>query len=270
MTRHVPFDSKYDQIRMLEKSAFICLIISAVVIFANWILLKFFTTTLNTDFPQIVDIAKVISYVSMVGYLIIKVLAKILFHNAEKLKRNDLVDNSFGTSYSDDNSTGYYNNDETENGIKKLALNSYESSFHTENTLRLMLFKNLIIIIVLSIPFLLSIFSKGGSDIVRLLFEISIPLTLLIDFVILLVYYLNVSGINERFKIEFTNLESDILKDSDIPKLIIPVIEYYCIKAWANTNLDSKLFNKNNDKISKDWIVRKEKFKKTRLAKNDE
>lgn len=262
MTRHVPFDSKYDQIRKLEKSALILLIVSAVLILANWALANFFDEVTNERFSQLKDFAKVISYVSMVGYLGIKLVARILFHNVEKLKRNDLIDNAFGTSYSDDNTSGYYNNDETENGLKKLALNSYESAFHSENTLRLMLYKNLIILVFLSVPFLLSIFSKGGSDIVRLLFEISIPLTLVLEFIILLVYYHNVSAINERFKIELTNLEGDKIKDSDVPKLIIPIMEYFSIKAWANTNLDSKIFNKHNKKVSKNWTLRKEKLKK--------
>lgn len=262
MTRYVPFDRKYDQIRNLEKIAFILLIVSAVVILANWILGKFFDKTINENNFQLKDLAKVISYVSMVSYLVIKLVAKILFHKVEKLKRNDLIDNSFGTSYSDDNTSGYYNNNEAENGIRKLALNTYESAFHTENTLKPMLYKNLIVLVIISIPFLISIFSKDGNDFVRLLFELSIPLTLTSDFVILLVYYLNVSGINERFKIEFTNLENDKLTDSDVPKLIIPVMEYFSLKAWANTNLDSNIFNKNNEKISKKWIIRKEKLKK--------
>src|SRR6056297_2652090 len=205
MARYVPFDSKYDQIRKLEKSAFILLIVSAFLILANWTLGKFFDKTINENYSHLKDFARVISYVSMVGYLIIKLVAKILFHNVEKLKRNDLIDNAFGTNYSDENTTEYYNNDDTEYGIKKLALNSYESSFHTENTLKLMLYKNLITLVILSIPFFLSIFSKGGSDIVRLLFEISIPLTLISEFVVLLVDFLNVTSINERFKIEFTN-----------------------------------------------------------------
>lgn len=262
MTRNVPFDTKYDQIRKLERSAFILLVFSAVLILGNWILEKFFDQTINDNYTKLKDVAKVISYVSMVGYLIINLVTRILFHNVERLKRNDLIDNAFGTTYSDDNTLGYYNNDETENGLKKLALNSYESAFHTENTLKFMLYKNLIVLVVLSVPFLLSIFSKGGSDVVRLLFEISIPLTLLSEFIILFVYFLNVSAINERFKIEFTNLEGDKLEDSEIPKLLIPVMEYYSIKAWANTNLDSKIFNDNNEKVSKKWKKRKEKLKK--------
>ncbi len=183
MARNVPFDSKYDLIRRLEKSAFYLLIVSAILILANWTISKFFNPTINTEYEHAKDLAKVVSYVSMICYLIIKLVAKILFHNVEKLKRNDLIDNAFGTNYSDANTTEYYNNDDSEYGIKKLALNSYESSFHTENTLKLMLYKNLIILAVISIPFFLSIFSKCGSDIVRMLFEISIPLTLISEFI---------------------------------------------------------------------------------------
>mgnify|MGYP000352527253 FL=1 len=158
MTRFVPFDTTYDQIRKLEKSASFLLSISALMIMANWLLSKFFSCQINREYEELKELTKVISYVSMIGYLIINIISKIIFHNVEKRKRNDLIDNSFGTKYSDENTVGYYNNDETENGIKKLALNSYESSFHTENTLKLMLYKKLIILITLSIPFFLSIF----------------------------------------------------------------------------------------------------------------
>jgi hypothetical protein len=123
-----------------------------------------------------------------------------------------------------------------------------------------MLYKALIYLIVLSIPFLLSIFTKNGGDIVRLLFEISIPMTLLFEFIIMLIYYLNVSEINERFKVEFTNIGKVNLSENDYPKLLIPVMEYYSIKAWANTSLDSKIFNKNNERISKKWQERKVKL----------
>ena len=257
MTRFVPFETNYDQIKKLEKSAFVLLVISALLIIASWAFKKFFDEEIINQYNYLIEVAKVISYASMIGFLVINLLTKILFHNVEKRKRNDLIDNSFGTTYSDENTSGYYNNEETENGIKKLALNSYESSFHTENTLKYMLYKSLFILVLMCIPFLLSIFTKGGSDIVRLLFEISIPLTLLSQFVMMLIFYLNVSEINERFKIELTNIGTGKLNEKDVPKLIIPVMEYYSIKSWANTNLDSKIFEKYNDKISYKWKQRK-------------
>ena len=62
--------------------------------------------------------------------------------------------------------------------------------------------------------------------------------------------------------VEFTNLENENISESDVPKLLIPVIEYYSIKSWANTNLDSKIFNTNDEKISENWKKRKKKLKK--------
>jgi len=261
MNRIVPFDPTYAIIRKLEKSAFVLLIISASIIALSWISLKYIDKIALEKFTIFLDAGKVISYVTMVGYLLITLIARILFQSVEKKKRNDLIDNSFGTNYCDENTIGYYNNEEINNGIKKLALNSYESSFHTENTLKRMIYKNLLILILLSIPFLLSIFSKGGVDIVRLLFEISIPLIMISQFVILIIYYLNVLEINERFKIELTNIGEREVNDRDIPKLLIPVMEYYNIKSWANTNLDSKVFLKYNETVSENWQRRKETLK---------
>ncbi len=261
MNRIVPFDPTYTIIKKLEKNAFLLLIISATIIAVNWLLLKYYDNATIEKITEFIEVGKVTSYVSMVGYLLSTQIARILFQAVEKKKRNDLIDNSFGTNYCDENTIGYYNNEELNNGIKKLALNSYESSFHTENTLKRMIYKNLLIIIVLSIPFLLSIFSKGGADIVRLLFEISIPLIMIFQFVVLIIYYLNVLEINERFKIELTNIGEREINDKDIPKLLIPVMEYYSIKSWANTNLDSKIFLKYNETISENWQKRKETLK---------
>lgn len=261
MPRIVPFDTNYDQIRKFENTAFILLIISSILIFSNWLLSKAFSDNINDEIETLKEVARVISYVGMVLYLLINLLAKILFHTVEKRKRNDLIDNSFGTKYSNENTEGYYNNSETQVGVKKLALNSYESSFHTENTLKYMLYKNLVYLVIFSVPFLLSIFSKNGSEIVRLLFEISIPLTLLSQLVIMLIYYQNVLEINERFKIELTNIGDKEMGQGDIAKLLIPVMEYYSIKAWANINLDSKIFMKYNKAISEKWTKRKENLK---------
>lgn len=262
MTRLVPFETKYDQVRNLDKGGFWLLIATAILIASIWALEKFFNAETNSKCTNAKEIAKVVSYVTMLGYLIISLISKILFHVAEKQKRNDLIDNSFGTKYSDENTEGYYNNNEIEDGLAKFALNAYESSFHTEHTLKKMVNKDLIILVLVSIPFFLSIFSKGGSDIVRLLFEISIPITLLSQFVVLLIYYFNVITINERFKIEFTNIQTSNLSANDFPKVLIPVMEYFAIKSWANTNLDSKIFKRHNSKISDNWKRRKDTFVK--------
>jgi len=213
MSRIVPFDSNYTTVRKFEKSAFYCLLFSAIAIIYLWLIPKvepLFSFKISST--TIIDLVKVLSYVSMIGYIGLSSVAKYLFYSAEKVKRGDLIDNSFGTCYSDCNSAGYYNNDDIPFGVKKLAINTYESSFHTEQTLRKMLFKYAMKMLIFSIPFLVSIFSIGGNDVVRLLFEISIPLIMLSQFFIIIVYYTGVKSVNECFKIELTNIGNKAMK----------------------------------------------------------
>lgn len=260
----MPFDSNYATVRKFEKAAFYCLLFSAIAIIYLWLIPKVEPLlSFKISSETVLDLVKVLSYVSMIGYIGLSSVAKYLFYSAEKVKRGDLIDNSFGTCYSDCNSEGYYNNEEMPHGVKRFALNTYESSFHTEQTLRRMLFKYAMKMLLFSIPFLISIFSLGGSDIVRLLFEISIPLTMLSQLFILIVYYAGVKGVNEYFKIELTNIGNKAIDVKDNARLLKPVFDYYNIKSWASTNLDSTIFDKYNTHISEQWTKRKDKMKLT-------
>lgn len=259
--RIVPFDISYDLVRKFEKAASILLWTSAAVVFSIWLGSEINIVPENdSQIIKIKDYLKVISYCSMIGFMAMSLIAKILFHTTEKSKRNDLIDNSFGTKYSDENTSGYYNNENLPFGVKKLALNSYESSFHTENTLKVMLFQKAIYLLIIAVPFLISIFSHGGQSVIRLLCEISIPLTILVQYLITTIYYFSVKEINERFKVEFVNIGNRQLDENDYPKLLIPVMEYYNTKSWANINLDNKVFQKYNEEMSAKWVDRKKRI----------
>lgn len=247
MKKIVPFSVDYDKVRTLEKWELYCLIISAIAIFLLWF------------FPD-VELIEAIGYVGMTGYLISSLLAKIVFKDAEKKKREDLLDNSFDTSYADSNTKLYYNNDEIAHGIPKLALNTYESSFHTENTLRHMIRKKALILLILSIPFILSIFLEGGQEVVKLLFKISIPLILITNLAFTIIYYFDVKHLNSDFKKELIKVNREETELNDYSRLLIPVVEYYAIKAWANINLDKDIFDKYNDEISNNWTERKRRL----------
>ena len=61
MTRFVPFDTTYDQIRKLEKSASFLLSISALMIMANWLLSKFFSCQINREYEELKELTKILS-----------------------------------------------------------------------------------------------------------------------------------------------------------------------------------------------------------------
>lgn len=259
MSKYVPFQTSYDRVKRTEKYAFLFLTMSALSIFVLWA-----TPLLNKNHQAAQIIApyishiKTISYVFMVGYITLEILGRILFREAERMKLEDLIDNSFETNYSDERSLNYYNNEEIPSGIKKLAVNTYESSFHTESTLQGMILNLALKLLFFSVPFVFSIFDSNGENIVRLLFEISIPTLLLNKLITTLFYFLRIREINNRFKIELINIKTKELGVSDFSRLLNPVMDYYNTKSWANVHLSDKIFQKNNEMVSKKWLKRKE------------
>jgi hypothetical protein len=261
MSKKIPFESKYKTARKFEYAANLSLIISASLIFILWLAPQLpFPVEIRSTLSPVKDLIKVCSYATMLSYMALLLIGKFIFKSAEKAKRDDLIDNSFGTTFSDESSQGYYNNEDLDVGPVKLAVNAYESSFHTECTLRHMLFKNSIKALMFSIPFLLSIFSENGQSIVRLLFEISIPMITLIQLVTILGYYNSVKNLNDRFRSDLMGMDQKNINLSDQSKLLIPVMEYYNVKSWANINLDKDFFEKNREQLSKKWDIRKERL----------
>lgn len=261
MSRIVPFESNYKTIRKFEKASFCSIVISATIVTGIWLIsLIEFNQKYRDLINFIIEFLKVISYVTMLGYIGFSLISKILFSIAEKEKRKDLIDNSFDTNYTVEKSNEYYNNNDIQIGIKRLAFNTNESSFHTENTLRLMLFKMTIKYLIFLTPFLLSIFSINGQQVIRLLFEMSIPIEMTISFILAFKYFIEIKKINENFQLELLAIGNREIKDYEIPKLLIPVMEYYNVKSWASLNLDEKIFKRNNEKLSKLWIEQKSKY----------
>lgn len=258
MTRYVPFEPDYDIVRKLEKASMFLLILSAILILANLIISKLFNNESTNCCATIMEAVQICSYVTMSCYLIVEFCIKYRFFEAESKTRQDLIDNSFATKYSVENTEGYYNNTEIKAGIKRLALNTYESSFHTANTLKIMARNSIIAIIPIIIIFLISIFSKNGSGVIRTMVEISLPVFLLYQLMHLCKYLNRVRETNKQFKSILTDAKCDELTNKETSKLLYQVLEYHSIKAWANINLDSKIFNKHNEAISKKWNREKE------------
>jgi hypothetical protein len=260
MTKYVPFKTTYERVNQIEKVAFWCSLIAAIFIFSNWLINLYNFSNIeyyNINFEIVKESLKVASYVFVTFFLLFELIGRILFSEAERIKREDLVDNSFGTKFSDEKSQNYYNNDKVEYGILKFALNTYESAFHTQQVLKGMLLKSSMKLLILSIPFIVSIYTNGSTSFIRLLFELSIPLAYFFKVIIQIIYFTRVRGINTRFKTELFSIKKEDSIQLTQGKLLNPIMDYYNTKAWANMNLDTKIFDKINEETSAKWENRK-------------
>ncbi|MBB6463327.1 hypothetical protein [Flammeovirga kamogawensis] len=260
MSRIVPFDISYKRIDFIDLLSFIFLLISASSIIVKWTYIIFFEKQHPIIKDDLLNVTLNVSNSFMLFYLVLNLFIKIRFHLLENNRRVDLFDNSFGSTLSDDNTVGYFNNEEMSLGMKKLALNTYESSYHTEGTLSKMLERKLYLYIPLLMIFIISIISNGGKGLIRFAIEISVPIIILSQYVILIFYYLGVKKVNNLFRTVLDNIGHKNLRKDDVPKLLRLIMEYNTTQAWANTHLNSSIFHKNNERVSNKWNEIKERY----------
>lgn len=67
----------------------------------------------------------------------------IILPQADSKRRDDFIDNSFGSKLSPVNSIGFYDNDEIRIGLYKTAVNLFENCFFTYSLVKLLTVKKL-------------------------------------------------------------------------------------------------------------------------------
>ncbi|MGL6107712.1 hypothetical protein [Romboutsia sp.] len=180
--------------------------------------------------------------------------------NAEKKRRSDLFDNSFGTKYNHDKSKGYYSNDEIPNGMYKVATNVFQNCFWSLEISTKMKekekIKNLVVGIVIA---LFAVFGFLNN-------MISIPVLQLFLSQEFLVKYINLDRYNRELEDIFKELKdlfSRNLNDSiesEQARLLNVIIRYECnILNWK-IDLDSKIFNSEDARLEQEWSKMKNTY----------
>lgn len=252
LLRRVPHDNLYKLVEKLNRNASIVLYSSTVLsvllsIFDHFEILnelKWLLITINT--------------VLIVLYIFFDNRSSYIFTRAEMKRRLDWLDNSFDTNFSGKKSEGYFNQSNLSPGLYKLALNCFESSFHTDYTVSKMfprvLVKNVVIIII----FIVCAFI-GEREIIRQFLEIALPVVLLQQLIKITFFSHRIGRVLDDFKILFTDLKNmDFEKKT--PQALKDLLEYETTLSWASIPLDSEIFMKHRQTLAKEWEELKQEY----------
>src|SRR5665811_1070806 len=78
----------------------------------------------------IFDIVNILNIIGITAFFLIEILVDyVLLPQADSKRRDDFIDNSFGSKFSPKNSIGYYDNDEIGEGLYKASVNLFENCF---------------------------------------------------------------------------------------------------------------------------------------------
>lgn len=250
MTRKVPYEKSYDFVNKISSTLSIILILTTTISVAILILDKLET---QSKFTHLLNIVLVILSVS---YFIFEILQRHLFHEAEFERKNDFIDNGLKLKLSEENSSGYFNNNDLKKDIYKLGINCFESSLFTKSITKRMLKKHLIQTGIIFLLIFTLIFTVTDNLLIQILL-LALPYSILND--TLKIYRLH-KNTDTVFK-QFSNIFSTT-KNGKLDYLILDnIINYEKSLSRAAILLDSKIFKKMNPDLSTKWNELKVKYK---------
>lgn len=235
--------------------------------------------TLNKYYEKLLIIAMVLSLVfiykgesklliflsilSIVGFIILENIISNYQKKAETIRRKDFIDNAFGTKLVNENSEGYYDNEEIEKGLYKALLNLFENSLFSKEISEKMLEEKLKRSII---PALILIISAAygffGNQLIVPILQLFLSKEFLCKNIKLKSYNENVENVynNIASLCDTTKLNSEnILKYE--PHILNIWIEYEANISNSKLFLDGKIYNELNPILTKKWEKIKNKYK---------
>ena len=254
MNKKVPQEIDFKTIQKISSFSDLILIISAflsilILLIDNWSSLQIGKN------DSLLNLLNSLLAIASVCFFLIDILQNYFFQKAEDKRRTDFIDNSLGTILADENSIGYFSNDEIAQGFYKMGINCFENSFFTKEIsakMKLMMFLKSILIILLFIGIALFTTQKIFAAVL----QITLPFTLLQQSIKLALFNARVGQVFDNFKMAFSAIDK-----KNIEKVIIHyVLKYETTLAWGGILISSKIFRKLNPKLTIEWNELKKKY----------
>jgi hypothetical protein len=241
-------------------------ILASISRFVFWIVLVLSITPLIfKEFCEGAHLFNIINILNIIGislFFILEIISDyILIPQADSKRRDDFIDNSFGSGFSPNNSVAYYDNDEVSQGLYKASVNLFENCFFTYSLVKLTTIKK---IIIPSIMFLFMVaFGYFGFQqvpyalsILQALFSANI-LGLLIKHLILLN---RLATIQDSWIALF---QQDDIKANTYKyqaSIYRYWLQYETLHSKINAGIPEKVYNVNNPPLTEEWKKIKLKY----------
>lgn len=212
---------------------------------------------------NLMHLVNILNMIGITIYFILEIVIEyILLPIADSKRRDDFIDNSFGSMIATNASIGYYDNDDLNPGLYKVAVNLFENCYFTYALIRIMTTRKIVtpsVMLLLigtiayygfkEVPFALTI--------LQTLFSTSI-LGELIKHMILIN---RLSNIQDAW-VSLFHLED--LKNNTTqyqPQIYRYWLQYETLNSKINANIPEVVFQRNNPQLTKEWKKMKLRYK---------
>jgi hypothetical protein len=212
------------------------------------------------------------SYIPEKCFLILTSIILILIYFANQIKENKIqdanglrrkffFDNAFGMKKFPHNNQNYYDNEEVDLGLKKTLANIHENALFTSKIVKRMCTGYYIFAFILSITFILSLFSNGLTELNAILLGFILSGSIVGQTIRLC------SVKNETIKVfldanEICDSYNKTQKIEDVvPEILNILVRYEVITSSNTIVLSDYLYTKMNQDLTQEWNELKTNYK---------
>ena len=174
----------------------------------------------------------------------------ILRYRADSERRKDAIQNAFSCHLSEMKTEGYYNN-RLQPSFEKYAMNIFESNFFSKFISGKMIVRSLMKASVSIILLLIAGIYVFNEDFYMIMVQTVFSTFIVGDTIFLLLYYIRMKQLYDEAYVQFVTI--GIKDESQKVWLMFYIMEYEMIKAYYKVQLNSKIFHKYNESLSKQW-----------------
>ena len=177
------------------------------------------------------------------------VLDGFFWYRAEKARRKNAVENGLEISMSEFETGEYYNNP-IKPSVEKYAINLLESNYFSKEIAGKMILPSSITSVLAVLTLLLACCFVDNSKVLLIVAQTVFSSHILVDTIMLILYKWRLDDLfNEGYYLMITAKK----RKTSYALLIAYAVEYEAIKAHYKIRINEKLFNQNNEKLSKRW-----------------
>jgi hypothetical protein len=257
MAKYTP---QYNLFIIIKRIAFINQILFWAILIFSIVPVTFKEFCETTDLVNIINILNVIG-ISM--FFILKSVNNfVLVSQADSKRRDDFIDNSFGSGFSTKNSIEYFDNDEIEKGLYKASVNLFENCFFTYSLVKSITIKKIVIPALIFISILVLAYYGFKSvpislTVLQALFSANI-LEQLIKHLVLL------TRLTTIYESWISLFQQEDLK-TNIEKYQTYIyrywLQYETLHSRIIAGIPEKIYNKLNPSLTQEWSNMKSKYK---------
>ena len=204
----------------------------------------------------------IINIISILLFFSLEIIVEfVLFPQSEQKRRDDFLDNSFGSRFAVANSIDYYNNDNTAQGIYKAACNLFENVFFTYAIIKALTFSKIILpSLVLVSVFVLAYFGFNKVPFTLTVLQVLFSANVLGNLIKHLILLGKLATINDTWITLFQIQDFKTQPQKYQAQVYRNWLNYETILTRIQPGIPDKKFKKLNPKLTTEWDQIKNKY----------